>query len=519
MRKLVLRLPRPFKEIRCPPEVPSPEVSPAVSGSSDPAVKIIRTFGGEVSTCEEQHPAQHLPSHNSSLFCVLVLAMAEVNGMPKLKRKRNGADPQRKKVKTENEGFKAVATQIEDGNAETNTPLKAPTVSSSSSKADAKPTPAPPSISGPTPTPQKPHSNGTDPTASTTSKTRKDKKRDREQKKAELQGHAGIEAAVVQTDSAVEAVKNDNVDHPSKKDKKQKKHKEKLSDQWSLSGPQGGWFLPQDPVFSPDEKYLLLAKPKTLEVYATETSLLVQELPVAGSVVILSYCISSVQPNQVYIADTAGIITLWNWTNGSKVGRWHIGASVRHLDVVKQPCADQDLLYAHEAGSSHVINVHALRTGAQASKTELKRILKTSKPITGIQVLLQGKIVVASSAKSILIGKRTKLHKTAVQDFEYIWREFETPNHLTTFNAYVRLPDADKSKKSQPDPRDHLDLAIGDGEGVIHLFEDILSSLATIEKSQKNKGGKILGPESLRPKRLHWHREAVGSIKWSLDGV
>jgi len=442
--------------------------------------------------------------------------------MPKLKRKRNGAEPQRKKVKTEPEGSKTVATSPgkqgkKAAGVETSAPLAVPTATPSPSKADKEPTPTPTSKKDATPTPQKSQSNGTDPTASTPSKKRKDKKRDT---RAELQTHAEIESAVAQVNSTAVAVNGENLDRPSKKEKKQKKPKDKLADEWAISGIQGGWFLPQDPVFSSDEKYLLLAKPKTLEVFATETSLLVQELPVGGSAVILSYCISAVQPDQVYIADTAGIITLWNWTNGSKVGRWHIGATVRHLDVVKQPDADQDLLYAHETGGkNHVINVHALRTGAQASKTELKRITKTNNPITGIQVLLQGKIVVASSAKSILIGKRTKLHKTAVQDFEYIWREFETSSRITTFNSHVRLPDTDKSKKSQPDPRDRLDLAIGDSDGVIHLFEDILSSFAAIEKSQKTKASKILGPESLRPKRLHWHREAVGAIKWSLDGV
>jgi NET1-associated nuclear protein 1 (U3 small nucleolar RNA-associated protein 17) len=279
----------------------------------------------------------------------------------------------------------------------------------------------------------------------------------------------------------------------------------------------GGWFLPHDPVFSPDEKHLLLAKLKTLEVYATDTSLLSRELPVG--IAILSYAISSARPSQVYIADSAGLITLWDWTNGAKLGRWDVGANVRHLDVVKQPDSEQDLLYTHETDNNHIINVHALRSGAQASKTELKRILKTNKPITSIQVLLQGKIVVASSANAVMIGKRRKLHKTAVQDFEYVWREFETPSRITTFNAYVQLPDAEKSKTSQQDPRDRLDLAIGNSEGVIFLFEDILSSFATIEKGQKDKVAKTIGPESLRPKRLHWHREAVGSIKWSLDGM
>ncbi|KAF2687062.1 WD40 repeat-like protein [Lentithecium fluviatile CBS 122367] len=438
--------------------------------------------------------------------------MADVNGMPKLKRKREGAEPLRKKVKTQRK------SKTEDAEGETSTPLKAPVSTPSSSNADMKPAPPSSLKKEPTPTPQRSQANSASAADSSTPKARKDKKRDRNQKKDEPKASEAKEPFVERETPTTVVVNGDNADKSTKKEKKQKKRKGKQNDQWSLSEPQGGWFLQQDPVFSPDEKHLLLAKLKTLEVYATETSLLAKELPVGGSGVILSYATSSAQSNQAYIADSAGMITLWDWTNGSKIGRWDIGANVRHLDVVKQPGSDQDLLYTHETGNSHVINVHALRTGAQASKTELRRILKTSKPISGLQVLLGGKIVVASSANCVMVGKRAKLHKTAVQDFEYVWREFETSGRITTFSAYIHIPGAEKSKKPLQDPRDNLDLAIGDSEGVIHLFEDIFTSFAAIEKSQKEKAGKAIGLESLRPKRLHWHREAVGSLKWSRDG-
>jgi NET1-associated nuclear protein 1 (U3 small nucleolar RNA-associated protein 17) len=462
----------------------------------------------------------NLPSRSYCRLNLRTIAMAEANGTQKLKRKRNGAEPQRKKVKTESAGPKDVAKPLETGettDGASSTPLKKPNATPKSKKEH---TPTPTSKSTPKQTPQRSQPDGTDATPSTSTKTRKDKKRNNVEAKAEVRND-GLELAVTKGSSTVVAANGEHVERSSKKEKKQRKHKDKSADQWSVSSPLGGWFLPQDPVFSLDEKYLLLAKPNAVEVYATETSLLARELPVGGSASIVSYCISSVQPDQLYIADSIGMITLWNWTNGRKVGRWDLGTNVWHQTIVKQPGAKQDLLYAHEASSkSHVINVHALRTGAEASETELKHILKTSNPITGIQVHLEGKIVVVSTAKSVIVGKRIKFQKTAVQDFEYVWREFEMSDRITTFSSHVRLPDIGKGKRPQADPRDHLDLAIGDSEGVIHLFEDILSSFAAVEKSQHNKIGKeVLGPESLRPKRLHWHREAVGAVKWSLDGA
>ena len=63
-----------------------------------------------------------------------------------------------------------------------------------------------------------------------------------------------------------------------------------------------------------------------------------------------------------------------------------------------------------------------------------------------------------------------------------------------------------------------IDIAIGDISGVLLLFEDILSSFAAIESTQKGGKTRADNAESLRPKKLHWHRDAIGSVKWSLDG-
>lgn len=289
---------------------------------------------------------------------------------------------------------------------------------------------------------------------------------------------------------------------------------------WSLSPAQGGWFLPVDPVFSSDEKYILLAIPTSLQIYSTETSLLTSTLPIGGTgVTITAYALSSADPNQVYIADSNKLITLWDWVDGKKIGRWDIGAIVRNMAVITQPGSNDDLVFCHEAGSKHVINVHALRTKGQASESELKHVLKTTANIQGIQVLLQGKYAIIATATSIIVGKRLKPSKTAIQDFEYVWREFEFSKHITTFNAFFRTQEvAAKAKKPVQDQRDNLDLVVGDETGVILLFEDILASFAALDRTQKPNKNDTYNAESMRPKRLHWHREAVGSVKWSRDG-
>jgi NET1-associated nuclear protein 1 (U3 small nucleolar RNA-associated protein 17) len=421
--------------------------------------------------------------------------MADLSGTPKLKRKREDGEAQRKKARTQRK------SQAQAGHIEETTPVK-PTPTAAPETAS--------STNGDKSTPQKPLVNGSlTPVIDTPSTTleRKNKKNRKKSQNEEAEGVANAEKDAEE--------QRGDANKQSRRQRKQKE-KKKSADLWAISEAHGGWFLPQDPIFSLDEKYLLLPKLKALEVYTTETSLLARELPVGGSGVILAAALSSTQSSRVYIADSTGIITLWDWTNGSKVGRWDISANVRQLAVVTQPDLNQDLLFTHDPSNSHAITVHALRTKQDLLDTESKRIVKAHKPITGIQVFLQGKIVVLSTANRILIGKRMKLQKTALQDFEYTWREFDMSKRITTFSAYVRTTQADQSKGQQA--THDLDLAVGDEDGVIFLFENIFSSLAAVERSQKDKSGNTLGPESLRPKRLHWHRAAVGSVKWSLDG-
>jgi len=301
--------------------------------------------------------------------------------------------------------------------------------------------------------------------------------------------------------------------------KQLRKQKTKATQKWAYSPPQGGWFLPADPIFSPDEKYLILANIKSLQIYSTETSLLANILPVGGKGVLTAYALSSSKANLVYVADSDGLITLWDWVDGTKIGRWDIGAPVRNMAVVTRPGSDEDLVYCHEGDNSEVVNVHALRTKSQDAKTELKRVLKASSTICGIQVLLQGKYVVLSTKNSVLVGKRVKPTQTAVQDFEYIWREFTFSKHVTTFNAYHRARETSaKAKKASQDQRDVLDIAVGEESGVVFLFEDILTTFAAIETTSNGKKKNTDNAESLRPKRYHWHRDAVGAVKWSLDG-
>ena len=302
-----------------------------------------------------------------------------------------------------------------------------------------------------------------------------------------------------------------------------KKKKSKRSETWITSPAQGGWYLSTDPVFSTDEKYLIIADSKSLRVYATDSSLLVHALSEEGTGALTTYAPSAVAPHLIYAAYSTGEIILWDWVAGRKAGRWDIDVTVQTMAVVTRPESDEDLVYCHEAEDGHSLTLRAFRTNRQSSatapKTELKQILNTASAIRGVQVLLQGKYVVVATADSLTVGKRVKITRTALHEFEYVWRELKFSKHITTFSVFHReKQETGSGKKAVQDQRDVLDIAVGEETGLILLFEDILTSFATIENSQKGKKDRTDAAESLRPKRLHWHRDAVGSVKWSLDG-
>ncbi|CAA9966486.1 WD domain containing protein [Pyrenophora teres f. maculata] len=299
--------------------------------------------------------------------------------------------------------------------------------------------------------------------------------------------------------------------------------KSRNSARYITSAPQGGWFLPADPIFSTDEKYLLVADSNILRVYSTETSLLAHTLFEGDIGNVTAYSLSATSPHLVYVAYSVGQIIMWDWVTARQIGRWHVDAKVKNMAVIIKPESDEDFVYCHEADDGHSVCVRALRTKSQTSekseRSQLKQLLKTNSVIHGIRVLLQGKYVVVATVDSITVGKRIKASRTALEEFEYLWREFKLSKHTTTFDVYLReQKETGNGKKGAQDQRDIIDIAVGDDTGVILLFEDILASIAAIESSQKGKKDRVDSADSLRPKRLHWHREAVGAVKWSLDG-
>ena len=88
---------------------------------------------------------------------------------------------------------------------------------------------------------------------------------------------------------------------------------------------------------------------------------------------------------------------------------------------------------------------------------------------------------------------------------KYIWTQIPLMSTATCIDARI-LPTEAVTKKAKP-KQPGLSLAIGHTDGQIHLYDDISSV-----------SGQQGRPQLPIPRILHWHREAVSSVKFSQDG-
>ncbi|KAI9794075.1 MAG: hypothetical protein M1816_006700 [Peltula sp. TS41687] len=287
---------------------------------------------------------------------------------------------------------------------------------------------------------------------------------------------------------------------------------------WSVSQALGGRLIGADPLVTDDEKYLILAYPSALNVYATKSSSLIRSLPITNSnskdAIIAAYALSPTQPTNLYAATYKGILYLFDWVEGKKLGRWKFGRQVYSLAVSTQNFLSkgpEDVVYAREnTGEKWRISAHRLKRGSDADETESKTIYTSKSPITQFKVIRDGKLILASSGYRLIIGELKGDSLRSLNDMEYVWREVDTPGWISSIG--VRLSENISSKDSGSDDT-IIDVVLGHAQGTINVYYDLFNNLVRQERQKEG-----LTTSHLSPRRMHWHREDVLSVKWSSDG-
>lgn len=202
---------------------------------------------------------------------------------------------------------------------------------------------------------------------------------------------------------------------------------------------------------------------------------------------------------------------------GRRIGKWDISSQIFNLTVAESvvSVSQSEVVYTVDRKGQWMITAHRLRIG---DKTELHTLLKSTTPITHFKVSEGGKYIVASAGQRLMVGITSEPNPPVLRDISYSWREMECSEYITSLDARLNnenagVPDAKPSKSASSGSRNPrpLNIAVGGLKGSIFVYPDLLGKLIRKEKK----------PNASAPvaQRLHWHRNGVGAVKWSMDGM
>jgi NET1-associated nuclear protein 1 (U3 small nucleolar RNA-associated protein 17) len=283
---------------------------------------------------------------------------------------------------------------------------------------------------------------------------------------------------------------------------------------WKLSPFLGGRYASLDPVFTRNEKYassipssttlltvhrrhLLVAQALSLKVYSVKTSLLVRAISLPATTPterIISYFLDPRTDDRAYVASNSWLY-LYNLTNGERVHRWRLDEREKVRQVCA--CADQEL----KPSESEVVYVVTKsnddsllwRVGLFEDKVEKVQIFRGRGNITAVHPADAGRAV------CLIIGK-----DLVVLNFEETkWqapRVFKMAESLTCMDV-LKVGSGNTKKSKKGAAQRGGDVVVGDSSGAMYVLHGVVTSRAEVT-----------------PRKMHWHRMAVQSVKWALDG-
>lgn len=206
--------------------------------------------------------------------------------------------------------------------------------------------------------------------------------------------------------------------------------------------------------------------------------------------------------------------------DGTRIGRWDIEGRILSIAVSAQVGDSVDTVYTIDQGPSKSkvsLSAHRLHNGTDALKTELAPLIRQATAIRSVKVLLDGALIVAACDNSFFLGYLEKAGSGPLEEKQFMWREIPCKHNIACMDAHVTAMGSSKGQsrinlKALMQAR--VNIALGTTNGNVFAYEDLLAKLLASEKPSQPGQGKSM----LNPRDLHWHREAVGSVKWSQDG-
>ncbi|PSR87176.1 WD40-repeat-containing domain protein [Coniella lustricola] len=285
---------------------------------------------------------------------------------------------------------------------------------------------------------------------------------------------------------------------------------------WRISEPMGGRMSDVDPIFSADEKFLLVTFDTSLQVYSAADSLLVRRiaLPVVGAnngaPYLVASALSQTSPNLVWLAASDGRIWRIDWTKGTgaqdcfrtKAGVIHdmtVGAATLNKTLT-------DVLIVSESlkGTTKLVAYDP----TNLSNPQSHVLQNDSDKVNIVRTAAGGLILVAAAANTLVVGALKQSSMQSIQDLQYDFFSVNAVDDICALSIRHSPKRSGSRKKTSFDPSESLvDVAVGCVRGAIYVYSDLLSQLQNASKKGLDA-----------PRKQHWHRKAVHSVAWSKDG-
>ena len=263
-----------------------------------------------------------------------------------------------------------------------------------------------------------------------------------------------------------------------------------------------------------NSRYLILAQETSVQVYNTSTSLLYRSLSVHESARITDVALSPCQPKNLYGLTLDGLLYMWDWESGELKKSWTTGSELFGMTVcsTQQTEESEDLLFlCGRKGDQSILLIRSVNVDYQLSK--LRTIFRSAQPISQVKVTNRGRVVIVAAGDGLVVGHATSSVSEGSAQLSYVWREVNLPSRITCLELREPFETRQVKRKATSHAVNAVDVAVGVQDGSIYVHEDLLNKLIFNEK--RAASGEIV---DVTPRRLHWHRDPVNTVKWSKDG-
>ena len=165
------------------------------------------------------------------------------------------------------------------------------------------------------------------------------------------------------------------------------------------------------------------------------------------------------------------------------------------------------------------VTAHELTPPGSDIPTVARTIYTSTQPIHILKVVKNGSLIVAASESRVLVANLRTADFDSVDKIRYEFRVFESTDYISSIDVRVTAANKgqkskSKESKSKAETFGVVDVVVGDVKGSIFVHSDLLRKM--IQSQNAVASGKPAA--DMLPRKMHWHRKAVQSVKWSLDG-